>query len=770
MKFSLHWLQDYIDLNVDRDELFHRLTMTGTEVEHFETRGVQSPLVVVAQILEAKQHPNADRLKVCRVNDGTEERQIVCGATNYKVGDKVPLALPGAELSGGLKIKESKLRGELSQGMMCSGKELGLGEDHEGLLILDPNVPLGKKLHEIQPADTLFDVEITPNRPDLLSYLGMAREIAAIGAGKLKPQPTVKIDWPANESGWRVKLDAGERVPVFTLTLLGNVKVGPSPAWLREKIEVMGHRSINNVVDVTNFVMWESGQPMHAFDATLLKGKMLAARHPKPGEKLEMLDDKTYSIADEDVVIADAENAVSLGGIIGGKPSAINDRTTELALEAAWFLPGGIRRASRRYGILTDSAYRFERGVDAGNLLRARDRAVALLQELAGAKIVAAPIVQGTAPIVTRDVKLRAGRAETIIGTKIKAEDIDHGLTALGLQKLESTPEATTWRTPSFRNDLEREIDLIEEIARLHGMENVPARINHGLQRESDADRTQDRLLALRQSLAARGWDECVTDSLVSPDQAGDAATTVALSNPLNELYTHMRSSLKHSLLAAAANNLARDNRQLKLFEIGRVYKKSKSLIAEPMHLGLLVAGEAHAASWWQTERPADLFDLMGAADFLTGAEKIPAAACVESGRMGAAALKKHGIKTSVFYAEFVLDEWLELKQEAALYQMLPQYPAVQRDVAVVVEQSMQHATVLKAIESAKIKELEKIELFDVFVDPDGKKIPPEKKSLAYALTYRAKERTLKEEEVNAWHEQLRERLKKELGCSFRET
>lgn len=770
MKFSLSWLRDYIELSVDRDALFHRLTMSGTEVEHFETRGIESNDIVVAQILDAQQHPNADRLKVCRVNDGKEERQIVCGATNYKVGDKVPLALPGAELPGGLKIKESKLRGELSQGMMCSGKELGMGEDQAGLLILAADAPLGKKLHEVIPTDTLFDIEITPNRPDLLSYLGLAREIAAIGAGKLKERTAIKLNWPSNPCAWKIELPAKDAGPFYSGVHLGEVKVGPSPAWLQEKIEATGHRPVNNVVDITNLVMWETGQPLHAFDAVKLAGKTIFVRWARPGESILALDHKNYALTGEDLVIADERNPVVLGGIIGGEATGVSAGTTEVLLEAAWFNPQTIRRTSRRLGVSSDGCYRWERRVDPGSILAARDRAVQLLQELCGAKILAAPLVEGAVQIVTREIKLRPSRVEKIIGTTIAPEKTERGLTALGLKKLASTADATTWQTPSFRYDLEREIDLIEEVARLHGMENVPVTINYGLHLESDADRAHDKLQVLRQTLAARGWDECVTDSLVDggwikafqPDVFENA---VKLSNPLNEFYTHLRPNLKNSLQSVGGKNWAKGNRTLRLFEIGRVYNidKVNRTTIESMHLGLFLAGSP-GLNPWEKENFLDLFNLKGITDLLENHFGLKSYV-IEPKRERAPEMK-----ADHFYAELSLDKWLTDKKEEPLYRTLPQYPAVRRDVAVVVEESMPHATVLKAIESAKIKELEKIELFDVFVDADGKKIPKEKKSLAYALTYRSGERTLTEEEVNAWDKQLRERLKKELGCSFRET
>ena len=395
MKFSLRWLGQYLDLVVPVPEMLEKLTLSGTEVEQVSVTGVESPQVVVAQILSSAPHPNADRLRVCQVNDGAGVRQIVCGAKNYRDGDKVPLALPGAKLPGGLSIKESKLRGELSQGMLCSAKELALADDAEGLLILPADAPVGRLFSDYQPGDTRFEVEITSNRPDLLSYRGMAREIAATGAGRCKVSPGPELACPAGEPAWSVPLRAADLGPYYTATHLAQVKVGPSPQWLQEAIAATGHRSINNVVDITNYVLFETGQPLHAFDAAKLAGREIEVRRARTGERLEALDDKTYELAADDLVIADANGPVALAGVMGGKPTSVSESTGEIVLEAAWFLPAAVRRTSRRLGLMSDSSYRYERRVDPGALLAARNRAIALLCELTGAVVVSAPVIAG---------------------------------------------------------------------------------------------------------------------------------------------------------------------------------------------------------------------------------------------------------------------------------------------------------------------------------------------------------------------------------------
>ena len=774
MKFSLRWLVHYLDLTVPVPQMLDRLTLAGTEVEHVSTSGVESPLIVVAQIISHIQHPNADRLRLCQVNDGRGTRQIVCGATNFRDGDKVPLALPGAKLPGGLVIKESKLRGELSQGMLCSAKELDIAEDAEGLLILPSDAPVGKIFSEVQAGDTFFDVEITSNRPDLLSYRGMAREIAAIGAGTLKKIPEPEIDFPDVAPAWAVRIDAHDLGPLYTATHLINVKVGPSPDWLQKAIASTGHRPINNVVDITNYVLFETGQPLHAFDAAKLGGKVIEVRRARTGEKLEALDDKTYELVPDDLVIADASGPVALAGVMGGKPTAVTDDTTEILLEAAWFLPATVRRTSHRLGLVSDSSYRYERRVDPQGVHPALYRALALLVELTGATISSANLNSGATPAHNGAITLRTAKIEALLGLPIPSETVTRNLTALGCELID--PEIrfdrqegkTHWWPPSFRGDLSREVDLIEEIARLHGLDAVPSRLTTGLHPETDADRAHSRLLRLRQTLAARGWDECVTDALIER-RCASSDGTLEMANPLSELQTHLRPDLRTSLLQVAAKNLARGVAQLRLFEVGRIYQKYDHSTREPLHLGLLVAGLAENAAWYQEDRFADYFDLRGALEMLVEKVNINDKEIVKSSEISQNELKVHGIKTRVFYAEVDLQPWLSRAPRPERYQPVPAFPPIRRDVAVVIPKAVPHAQVEAAIHHAQAPHLESVRLFDLFIDPKGEKIPAGQKSLAYALTYRAPDRTLTEREVNDAHALVREKLIAELACSFRE-
>jgi phenylalanyl-tRNA synthetase beta chain len=769
MKFSLRWLRHYVDLTVPVPQMLEKLTLAGTEVEHVAATGSDSPHLVVGEVVSFVQHPNADRLRLCQVNDGNGLRQIVCGATNFKAGDKVPLALPGAKLPGDFTIKESRLRGELSQGMLCSAKELAIAEDAEGLLILPPDAPVGKNFSEYMPGDTIFEVEITSNRPDLLSYRGIAREIAAIGAGTLKDLRAPAVLFPANAPVWTTKISAPDLGPYYTATHLTNVKVGPSPAWLAEAIAATGHRPINNVVDITNYVLFEMGQPLHAFDAGKLTGRTIEVRRARAREKLEALDEKTYELLADDLVIADERGPVAIAGVMGGKPTGVTDTTTEIVLESAWFLPATVRRTSHRLGLISDSSYRYERRVDPGALLAARDRALALLVELTGASISSPSSVVGEAPPLRAPIRLRGKKVDGLLGVHIPFEIGEEQLERLGCEKRSARiDDEMIWQPPSFRDDLVREVDLIEELARLHGLDGVPSRVVTGLHHETDADRAHERLLRLRHALFARGWDECVTDALIERRFAtGDTALEMA--NPLSELQTHLRPALKTSLLQVAAKNLARGVTRLRLFEMGRVYEKKGSSTNEPLRLGLVLSGLAEEAAWYQPERSTDYYDLSGTLRFLSESRGINDKDILKLGAVEASDLKIHGIKVPVFYAEIGLDAWLARKPQPERYRPVPAFPPIRRDLAVVVPKSVPQAKVEQTIRAAKASNLESVQLFDLFRDPTGEKISADQKSLAYALTYRSADRTLTEKEVNEAHDLVRKKLVADLGCTFRE-
>src|SRR2546430_70869 len=568
MKFSVNWLREFVDLPKNPEEIAELLTRAGIETKNIETRGANVDKVVVSQITVSSRHPNADRLTVCEVEDGSgTKRQIVCGATNYKLGDKVPLALPGAKLPNGTEIRESKLRGVESEGMLCSPIELGLGEDASGLLILSPDAKVGAPIGDLFPGDTILDVEITPNRGDLLSHFGLAREIAALTGKKLREPPPLRT---ADTTASEVKISASRECPFFSARKIDNVKVGPSPQWLRAKIESVAIRSINNIVDVSNFVMLELGQPTHAFDADKLKGD-INVRLARDGEKFLGLDGKTYSLKPDNLVVADQERAIGIGGVMGGEETAVTDSTQNILLEAAYFLPASIRKTARELGLPSDASYRFERGVDPEMVLRASQRATELIQEIAGGTPAKEITVAGKLPANPADVSFRYEKCDRVIGIAIKPKTVDEVLTRFGLKKI-SAAEITKWKIPSYRRDLQRDVDLIEEVVRAYGAEKIPGTDRSRSTPSSAADRSHDVESALRERLVARGLSEVRTSKLIPRSAAAFSESAIAIQNPLSEDHVALRPSLLSGLLGVLERNLRAGAERVALFELGRVF------------------------------------------------------------------------------------------------------------------------------------------------------------------------------------------------------
>ena len=586
MKFSVNWLREFVDLPKNPEDIAELLTRAGIETKNIETRGANIDKVIVSQITASSRHPNADRLTVCEVDDGSgTKRQIVCGATNYKVGDKVPLALPGAKLPNGTEIRKSKLRGVESEGMLCSPIELGLGEDASGLLILSPDAKVGAPIADLFPADTILDVEITPNRGDLLSHFGLAREIAALsGAATPSPRPGEAARGRAGS----ITIAATRECPFFSLRKIDNVKVGPSPQWLRAKIESVGVRSINNIVDISNFVMLELGQPTHAFDADKLKDG-INVRLARDGEKFLALDGKTYSLKPDNCVIADQERAVGIGGVMGGEETGVTDSTKNILLEAAYFLPASIRRTARDLNLQSDASYRFERGVDPDMILRASQRAAELMREIAGGSPAKEIHVAGELPADPADVSLSYEKCSRVIGVAIEPKTVDEILTRFGLRKTAGTSDSATWKIPSYRRDLQRDVDLIEEVLRAYGIDKIPGRTRGRFMPTSAADSSHDvETLFLRHRLTGSGLSEVRTSKLISRSaMASDKA--VELRNPLSEDHVALRPNLISGLLDVLERNIRAGAESVSIFEIGRVFIPPSG--KEERHLGILLWG-----------------------------------------------------------------------------------------------------------------------------------------------------------------------------------
>jgi phenylalanyl-tRNA synthetase beta chain len=782
MKFSVNWLREFVELPPSIDALAELLTMSGVEIEAIEKRGADFDRVVVAQIIESKPHPNADRLTVCMVDDGSRtKRQIVCGAKNYKVDDKVPLALPGAELTGGLKIRASKLRGVESEGMLCSAKELGVAEDAAGLLILSPDAKISTPIRDLFPPDTILDVEITPNRGDLLSHFGLAREIAALTNKTFVAAAVPGGRTAAQDSGsynHAVKISAPRECPFYSARQIENVKVGPSPDWLRAKIESVGIRSINNVVDVSNFVMLELGQPTHAFDADKLSGP-INVRLAREGEKFLALDGKTYALTPENLVIADDERAVGIAGVMGGEESGVTESTRNVLLESAYFLPASIRRTARELNLPSDASYRFERGVDPGMILPASSRAAELICEVAGAKPAATIGVAGELPSDPPDVSLRYEGLDQLLGIHIEPATADGILSRFGLSKSDSASRPR-WKIPSYRRDLQREVDLIEEIIRAHGIEKIPSADRSRFTPLSEADRNFDFEAKLRRDLIALGLTEARTSSLIARSEVAKANGAIELRNPLSEDHVALRTSLIAGLLGAVARNIRAGAERIAQFEIGNTFAPPTG--EQQRKLAIALCGQVASANDWRgaKKRQLDFFDLKGALNTVGAFEfrrstqpgfVLMAEIFYQTDRIGyGGQLSATTSATApVLVAEIDVERIALAKEDAKPFKEIDRYPEVTRDIAMFVGPKVTHAEILAAISSANEPLLEKVELFDLFMENDGKGAPEMKKSLAYSLTYRDKNRTLTSEEVSAVHARIRERLRNDVGAELRE-
>ncbi len=781
MKFSVNWLRAFVDLPERIDDLVELLTLAGIEIKGVEKRGAKIDNVVVSQITASSQHPNADRLSVCEVDDGSGvKRQIVCGAKNYKVSDKVPLALPGAKLPNGLEIRKSKLRGVESEGMLCSPIELGLGEDASGLLILSPDVKVGTAIVDVFPSDTILDAEITPNRGDLLSHYGLAREIAALKDTKIVGQAHRSPAGGAPAQQKRgVAISAPHECPFFSARRIDDVKVGPSPQWLRTKIESVGMRSINNIVDVSNFVMAELGQPTHAFDADQLRGG-INIRLARDGEKFLALDGKTYSLTSENLVVVDQERAVGIAGVMGGEETGVTASTKNILLESAYFLPASIRKTARNLMLPSDASYRFERGIDPEMVLRASQRATDLISEIAGGTPANETMVAGELPENPADVSLSYGKCDRLLGIDIQPKTVDAILERFALGKIKSTSRSkngATWKIPSYRRDLQRDVDLIEEVLRAYDVQKIPGTDRSRFTPTSDADREYDREAAMRNRLVSGGFSEARTSKLIPRIAPPFSDHAVDLRNPLSEEHVALRPSLISNLIGVLERNIRTGAEKVAIFELGRAFIPPSG--KEERHLAILLWGNFANQSNWrsQSSRKLDLFDLKGALALIvpelsfrktTFPDLAIAVEVWSSDRMigfgGQLAAARSPAPGAVLIAELHADLLLTGRQ--IKFHEIERFPAVRRDIAMIVPEKISHQEIERVIQEARESLLEKVELFDLF---EGGDFGPGRKSLAYSLTYRDKTRTLTNEEVTAAHARIRERLRHELGAELRE-
>jgi phenylalanyl-tRNA synthetase beta chain len=831
MKVTLNWLKQYVDFNWSPEELTERLTMLGLEVEGVQKISGAFEGIVVAQILTRDPVPGSDKLSVCKVNDGKGERTIICGAQNHKPGDKVPLILPNfaLPLKAGDKepfvIKERKVFGITSQGMMCSPQELGLPDKVDGLLILPADAPIGKPFGEYlgrSGGDVVYDLEVTPNRPDLNSVIGIAREIAAVTGNALKIPAVGGASVPASRASETnaarqeprptselvsVRIEDAELCPRYTARVIKGVKIGPSPDWLKGTLEKVGIRSISNVVDVTNYVMLEIGQPLHAFDYHLLQSRAgvppapdgrdacptIVIRCAAAGEKFKTLDNQEPTLTNEMLLIADETKGIALAGVMGGANTEINNSTVDVLIESAYFASVNIRRTSKQLGLRSESSYRFERGADVGICDWASQRAAQLILETAGGQLAEGVVDAYPKSAEPKQITLHFSKTKDLLGIGISHSDQISFLTKLGLAVAEQSPGVCTFKVPSWRVDLKREVDLIEEVERLHGVEKTPATPPRGAIGANAFDSVYDQMAEARRILTGLGLNEAQGQTLISSAEFGiRSAECVMLANPLSSDMDVLRPSLLPGLIHSLRHNVSHKNYDVALFEIGRVFTGQNGATKEERRVAIALTGQRALPFWSGGERDAkfDAFDLKGVVEeflehfgvrgvmfarhtestamFLESAAialggKLPLG---EMGQLSPALAKKHDLRDAVFLAELNLDQLLARRNPAKAFKPLPQFPTIRRDVAMLVPEATTHEAVLQTVRKTKPSNLETVELFDVF---RGKNMPAGQKSLAYAFTYRSPEKTLTDAEVNVVHLKIVETLKQNLGATVRE-
>jgi len=819
MKVTLNWLKQYVDFNWSPDELTERLTMLGLEVEGVQKISGEFEGIVVAQVLTKDKVAGSDKLSVCKVNDGTGERQVICGADNFKAGDKTALILPGASLpmkpddKAPFTIKVRKVMGVESHGMMCSPEELGLPDKVDGILILREDAKVGQSFSEYlgrTGSDVVYDLEITPNRPDWNSVIGIAREISALTGNPVKIPPIQFLSTSSEPiSGLlNVRNDELELCPRYVARIVRKLKVGPSPDWLRAILEKVGLRSINNVVDITNFVMLECGQPLHAFDYHVLQSappvSTEVGRSPRPtivvrraneGEKFTTLDGKERTLTNQMLLIADATKPAALAGVMGGQNSEISDTTVDVLIESANFNPQNIRATSKKLELRTDSSYRFERGADVEICDWASRRAAQLMCDLAGGQVLGQSFDNYPSPPPRKEINLRHARVVDLLGVTIPANQQIEFLTKLGLEVVVANGEdSCTFRVPSFRVDLKREVDLIEEIVRLHGIDKIPATPPRGAVGTNAFDKTYDEIADVRRIFTGLGLSEAQGQTLVSDSAAkiaADAGHVVELKNPLSSDMNVLRPSLLPGLLDSLRNNLTRKNNEVALFETGRVFLNANGETREERRVAIALTGQRSPLFWSGGERDAkfDIYDLKGLLEeFIEsfGLRGISFARRNEStalylesatvqlgknsfgelGQLLPSLARKYDLRDAVFLAELNLDLLLARRNPGRSFRQLPAVPAIRRDVAMLVPDATTHEAVLQSVRQSKPQNLENVELFDVF---RGKNIPAGQKSVAYAFTYRNAERTLIDAEVNAAHEKVLAQFKASLGATVRD-
>lgn len=800
MKVTYNWLKEFVDFDLPPEELADLLTMLGLEVEGVELIGHDMDQVVVARVVEKVQHPNADKLSLCKVDNGKEILSVVCGAQNFKQGDTVALAQVGTVLPGDFKIKRSKIRGEESCGMLCSESELGLADESAGIMVLPEDLELGKPFfYAMGLKDTVFEIGLTPNRADCLSIIGVAREIAAKLGVKVR-HPSVVVQEYGEQVSSKVSVTIKDSLacPRYSARFISGCKIAPSPAWLVKRLNAVGIRSINNVVDVTNLVMFELGHPLHAFDYSQVTAGKIIVRRAVDGEKFKTLDGLEHNLQNTDLLICDAERPVALAGIMGGENSGINSDSADVLLESAFFDPPTIRRTSKRLGLHTESSHRFERGADLEMVPKALDRAAVLIARLSGGTIAQGIVDNFPAPRQQVSVTFRPERANSLLGLNLSSErmaDLFRNL-EFDVQPIENGNLQIG--IPSYRVDIEREVDLIEEICRLNGFDQIPATMPLASVVSESLGQHQSLQKLVRNHFVASGMNEVVNFSFISADATArllekddPRCNSIKLCNPIAAELAVMRTSLLPGLLDTASRNISFRSLDLRLFEMRRIYQAvdGEEMPEESIFCAGFLSGLRQPELWCHQPEKVDFFDVKAIVESLLCLLQIndvkwssdspepfyhPGKCCWimagetclgSMGELHPDVLDSFEIEHEAYYFEFNFELLVKLAGRLSEIRTPSRFPDSVRDLALLAPLELPSTELIECVRAARIKELEDVSIFDLY---QGDRIPAGNKSIALRLRYRSQERTLTDEDVQKLHQKVVTSLTNKLNVTVR--
>uniref|UniRef100_A0A7V3E729 Phenylalanine--tRNA ligase beta subunit n=1 Tax=Ignavibacterium album TaxID=591197 RepID=A0A7V3E729_9BACT len=799
MKISLNWLKEYTDLSgISTTEIVDKLTMSGLEVEDVVDENELYKNFIVAEVKSVAKHPNADKLSVCEVFDGKEILQVICGAPNVAAGQKVVFAPIGTIIpNGNFQIKKAKIRGVESNGMICAEDELLLSDDHSGIMVLDENLPAGKSISEaLNLNDVIFEIAVTPNRPDALSHIGVARDLSAIFNRELRiPELNLKESKLKATDVASVEILDSENCPRYSAKVVLNVKIKESPEWLKNRLSKIGLRPINNVVDVTNFILHEIGQPLHAFDLDLLDRKKIIVKSTNEEKDFVTLDSKVRKLPKGTLMICDGNKEVAIAGIMGGENSEITSSTKNILIESAYFNPSSIRRTSKALQLITDSSYRFERGTDPSVTKYAAERAAQLISEISGGEIAEGIIDVYPALIERKEITLRYSRVTKILGYEISKEKIHQILSRLGIALKDLDENTLLASVPTFRPDLEREIDLIEEIARVNGYDNIPIvpKISITLEQKTDQQKFEDDV---RNIISASGFFEMINNPLESEWEAKLSGNPITLANPQSAEMSCLRTSLLAGGLNSVKRNLNFGVKDMMLFEVGNVFSKKSDVeinsfddISERQNLIIILSGRDEEKSWNTSEKYFDFYSLKGFVNsfihkisldnqltdlYYSSENEIYSYYYTKNfnnqvvgigGKVKKDVLNKFDINQDVFVFEFDLTALKQITPESRKYIEPPKYPKVIRDFAFIFDKKVQYLDVKNFILEKASKLLKKVELFDIF---ESESLGPDKKSMAFTLEYFDESRTLTEDEVEKDFNYLIAEISKKFNAKLR--